>query len=158
MAFASLKNSGKAQSSFSLQREPNTCLMPQTACGTPVQFQEKNWPLHTWVYALKGSKKGNQHDSYEKHTANLRKQPYEQSRDSSKHTKPCEKHGGMSKTPWGGDHCTNKKNLKKKPNVLHQVNCKHEITSLTECAHVPLSLRIKKLEQSQQKILQWIKK
>ena len=48
----------------------------------------------------------------------------------------------------------NEKLWVKNRNVSCQVDCKGKSNSLTECAHMQLSLRIEKLEGSQQKILQ----
>ena len=67
-------------------------------------------------------------------------------------------HGGMLKTAQGENCCTNEKLRKKKRNVSCEVNCDRESTSLTECTYTQLFVKIKKLEQLQQKILQQIKK
>jgi hypothetical protein len=111
-----------------------------------------------WLHAMTGSTKTNWCDSYEKHPANLREQPHGRSRKSAKHPKPCEKHRGARKTAQGENRCTNKKLRKMKQNVSREVNHDRESTSLTECAYVPLFLRIKKIERSQQKMLQRIEK
>ena len=107
---------------------------------------------------MKGSRKVNWRDSIKKHMANFREQPHGWSHDSAKHLKLCEKHGGMHETPWGGARCTNKKDWIKRRNFSSQVDHECKSSSSTEYAHVQLSLRIKKLEKSQQKIMQQIKK
>jgi hypothetical protein len=48
---------------------------------------------------MEGIKEANQHDSYKKHADYLRKRPHRWSCKDAKHPKPCEKHGGMPKTP-----------------------------------------------------------
>jgi hypothetical protein len=131
---------------------------PRTAHRTPVQFQGTNKSLHMWLHVMTGSTKVNRCDSYEKHPANFREQPHGWSHESAKHPKPCEKHGGEHKTARGENHCTNEKLRKKKRNILHEVNRDRESTSLTECAYTQLFLRIKKIKQSYQKILQRIEK
>jgi hypothetical protein len=98
-------------------------------------------------------KKADWCDSYEKHPLNVREWPHGWFCKSAKHPKTCEKHGGMGKTVWGV------KTLQiKKQNISRKVNYDHKSTSKTECAYTWHFLRIKKLEQSQYKILQPIKK
>jgi hypothetical protein len=107
---------------------------------------------------MKASTKANQCNSYEKCIVNLREWQSGQSCQNAKHPLPCEKHGGACKTAWGANHCINGNLQIKKWKVLHQVNCNCKNTSLTECTHVQLSLRIKKIEWLQQKIMQPIMK
>ena len=52
---------------------------------TPVQFQGTNRPLHVWLHMMKGSRKANQHETYEKCMANLRERPHRWSCESAKH-------------------------------------------------------------------------
>jgi hypothetical protein len=132
--------------------------MPPTACGTPMHFQGLNRPLHVWLHMMIGSTKAIARKSYEKCTTNWREQTHGWSRKSVKHPTPCEKHGGMRETAWGENHCTNEKLWIKEWNVSCQVDRNRKSTSSTECTNTQLSLRIKKIERLQQKILQWIKK
>ena len=139
-------NSDTAQSNFSLPREPNMHSLPWTARGTPMKFQGTNKPLHAWLHITNCSIKVNRCDKYEKHPANLRERPHGQSRESAKHHKPCERHGGARNTAQG----VNKLQIKKR-NISHKVNRDCKSTSQTECTYKQPFLRIKKLEWLQQK-------
>ena len=59
--------------------------------------------------ATEGMKVNTHHASYKKRMANLKGQPFIQSRKDAKHPKPCEKHEGVHKTPSARVHCTNAK-------------------------------------------------
>jgi len=75
-------------------------------------------PILVHLNAMEGTKVNTCCNSKEKHMANLRVQPHSRSHKYTKHPKPCEKHGGVCKTPSERAGCTNMKEWTMKPSVL----------------------------------------